>query len=98
LLKDIVTAIQAYGQAHTFIREHNLWKWIIIPGIIYMLLFCISIYFFANSASDVIEWISVKTGLRRWVESLRSTIIGFLFYYRWNDSLAYPDVVLLLFI
>lgn len=79
MLKDIVTAIQAYGQAHRFIRVHKLWKWIIIPGFVYMLLFCISMYFFGKSASYVIEVLSVKTGLRGWVESLQSSIVGFLF-------------------
>jgi CysZ protein len=79
LLKDIVTAIQAYGQAHSFIRRHKLWKWIIIPGTIYMLLFCVSMYLFANSASDIIEYLSTATGLNKWIESLRSSIAGFLF-------------------
>lgn len=79
MLKDIVIAIQAYGQAHLFIRRHRLWKWIIIPGIIYMLLFCISMYFFANSASEVIETITVKSGLGQWIKSLRSSVAGFLF-------------------
>ena len=79
MLKDIVIAIRAYGQAHLFIRQHKLWKWIIIPGIIYMILFCISMYFFANSASHVIETITVKTGLGNWIKSLRSSVAGFLF-------------------
>jgi CysZ protein len=77
LLKDIVIAIQAYGQAHRFIRQNNLWKWIIIPGIIYMLLFFFSMYFFGKSASNVIDFISVKTGLRSWAESMHSRLIGF---------------------
>ena len=79
MLKDIVIAIQAYGQAHNFIRKHRLWKWIVIPGLIYLLLFCVSMYVFANSASDVIEYLSVETGLKHWVESLRSSMAGFLF-------------------
>jgi CysZ protein len=79
LLKDIVIAIQAYGQAHTFIRRYNLWKWIIIPGLLYMMLFCISMYLFGRSASNVIEFLSVRTGLRGWVESMQSTVVGILF-------------------
>ena len=79
MLKDIVIAIQAYGQAHLFIRRHKLWKWIIIPGIVYMLMFCISMYFFANSASEVIDYLSVKTGLHRWITGLQSSVAGFLF-------------------
>ncbi|MDB5249963.1 MAG: hypothetical protein JWQ40_4357 [Segetibacter sp.] len=79
MLKDIVIAIRSYGQAHTFIRRHNLWKWIIIPGIIYMIMFCVSMYFFGKSASFVIEFISIKTGVRGWVEGMRSSIAQFLF-------------------
>ena len=79
MLKDIVTAIQAYGQAHNFIRTHKLWKWILLPGLIYMLMFCISMYIFGKSASNVIEFISVETGLRAWVDSMQNSIIGFLF-------------------
>ena len=79
MLKDIVIAIQAYGQAHSFIRRHKLWKWIIIPGIVYTLMFCISMYIFANSATNVIELLSIKTGLNKWVASLQSSVAGFLF-------------------
>ncbi len=79
MLKDIVIAIQAYGKAHRFIREQKLWKWIIVPGIIYMCMFCISMYFFIKSASYVIDFISINTGLRQWVNSMRSAVAGFLF-------------------
>jgi CysZ protein len=79
LLKDIVTAIQAYGKAHRFIRTHKLWKWIIIPGLVYMLMFVISMYFFGKSASYVIDFIGVKTGIRAWVENMQSTVVGLVF-------------------
>jgi CysZ protein len=77
LLKDIVIAIQAYGQAHRFIRKHNLWKWIIIPGLIYMLLFVVSMYFFGKSATNVIDFLLIKTHLNEWVTSMKSRILGF---------------------
>ena len=71
--------MQAYGQAHLFIKQNKLWKWILIPGLIYMILFCISMYFFANSATEVIQFLSIKTGLHKWVAGLQSSIAGFLF-------------------
>ncbi len=77
MLKDIVIAIQAYGQAHRFIRKHNLWKWIIIPGLIYMLLFVVSMYFFGKSATNVIDFLLIKTHLNEWVTSMKSRILGF---------------------
>jgi CysZ protein len=79
LFKDIVIAIQAYGQAHRFIRQNNLWKWIIIPGIFYMLVFLLSMYFFGKSATSVIEYVGVKSGLNTWISSMRSQVLGFLF-------------------
>lgn len=79
MLKDIITAIRSYEQAHRFIRQHNLWKWIIIPGIVYMVMFIVSIYFFGKSASYVIEWISIESGLKQWIESLQSSMVGLLF-------------------
>jgi CysZ protein len=77
LLKDIIIAFQGYGQAHRFIRTHNLWRWIIIPGVVYMLLFCVSMYFFGKSASSVIEYLSYKTGLHNWVLGMHSRLVGF---------------------
>ncbi|MBA4139721.1 MAG: EI24 domain-containing protein [Segetibacter sp.] len=77
MLKDLIIAFQGYGQAHQFIRRHNLWKWIIIPGIVYMLLFCISMYFFGKSASSVIEYLSIKTGLHKWIETMPGSIATF---------------------
>lgn len=44
-----------------------------------MLMFCISMYFFGKSASYVIEWLSIETGLRQWIESMESSIAGLLF-------------------
>jgi CysZ protein len=77
LLKDIILAIQAYGQAHRFIREHKLWKWIIVPGIIYMVLFCVSMYFFGKSASDVVQFLMTHSGLHAFAEKMHSRTIGF---------------------
>ncbi|TDH26550.1 hypothetical protein EXU57_10695 [Segetibacter sp. 3557_3] len=79
MLKDIVLAIQSYGQAHQFVRRHNLWKWIIVPGIIYMLLFCVSMYFFGKSVNHIIDFLFIKSGLRVWVTSMSSRLLGFIF-------------------
>lgn len=79
MLKDIIIAVRAYGQAHSFIKRHKLWKWIIIPGLIYMIMFLVGIVWFAKSAFTVIEYIGLKTGLQHWVTSMQSGIVGFLF-------------------
>jgi CysZ protein len=79
LLKDIVIAIQSYGKAHRFIKHHNLWKWIIVPGLVYMLLFIVSMYFFGKSATSVIEFITTKSGVKAWLDTIHSRVLGFLF-------------------
>lgn len=79
MLKEIVIAIQAYSEAHRFIQKHKLWKWIIIPGIIYAVLFCIGMYFFGKSATDVIDYLTNATGLGSWIQKFQNSLIGFLF-------------------
>lgn len=79
MLKDIIIAIQAYFQAHRFIKKHKLWKWIIIPGIIYTVLFVIGMYYFMHTSSQFIEWLSLKTGLKSWLDTLSSSFLGFIF-------------------
>lgn len=79
MLKEIIISIQSYYKAHYFIREHKLWKWIIIPGIIYCILFVISLYFFGLTANNFIEWLSLKTGIKAWLAENGSGLLGFLF-------------------
>ena len=79
MLKEIVISIQSYFRAHAFIRANRLWKWIIIPGIFYALLFGISMYFFSKSANAAIEWLTKETGLQVWLIRLQDSWIGFLF-------------------
>ena len=79
MLKEIVISIQAYFKAHEFIQKHKLWRWIIIPGILYALLFAISMYFFSQSATAAIEYLTTETGLQGWINRLHDSWIGFLF-------------------
>jgi len=79
LLKEIVIAIQSYIEAHHFIRRHRLWKWIVIPGILYMLLFAAGIYFFLISSGNAVEWLREKSGLIPWLQKERNPLLSFLF-------------------
>ncbi|HLD53305.1 MAG TPA: EI24 domain-containing protein [Sediminibacterium sp.] len=79
MFKEIIISIQAYGAAHQFIKANKLWKWIIVPGILYMLLFITGMYFFSQSANNAIEWIALRTGLKGWLDTLDSGFLGFLF-------------------
>jgi len=79
LLKEIIIAFQSYVKAHHFITKHKLWKWILIPGIIYCLLFCAGMYFFLVSSSTVVTEIGQHAGVGRWLQHQRSAGWSFLF-------------------
>ncbi|GAC1421667.1 MAG: hypothetical protein NVS1B13_24320 [Flavisolibacter sp.] len=79
MLKEIIIAIQSYFEAHNFIRKHRLWKWIIIPGIIYTILFIGGIYFFWISSNNAVSWLSSQIGLENWIQNQRSEWLSFLF-------------------
>ena len=79
MLKEIVLAIQSYIDAHRFIRKNRLWKWILIPGILYTLLFLFSMYFFGKSANNFIDWIQTRLHLEIWLQKIDSGFLSFLF-------------------
>ncbi len=79
MLKEIVIAVQSYFDAHKFIIKNKLWKWILIPGIIYAILFIISIYFFSKSANGIIDWIRDTTHFNIWLQQIKNRFLNFLF-------------------
>lgn len=78
MLKDIITSIQAYYHTHRFINKHRLWKWILIPGFIYALLFCMGIYLFYVSSNSAIEFMLQKSGVSDWMEKMQNSWLSFL--------------------
>lgn len=78
LLKEIIIAIQAFGKAHQFISRHRLWRWIVVPGILYMLLYVASMVLFFKTASGAVDYLNTITGLKAWVERMNSGWIHFL--------------------
>lgn len=79
MLKEIVITIQAWGEAHRFINKHKLWKWVIVPGLIYTLLFIAAMYFFGRSATAVIEYVTHILHLSDWIQKFQNSFLGFLF-------------------
>ena len=79
MLKEIVIAIQSWSEAHRFIQTHRLFKWIIVPGIIYTILFIIGMYFFWQSADDVVSWMSSQLRIEGWLQKERSEWLSFFF-------------------
>ena len=78
MLKEIVIAIQAYRKAHEFIGKHRLWKWILIPGLVYMILFTIGLYFFWISADTAVSNLSQFTGMDHWLHHQHSAAWSFI--------------------
>lgn len=79
MLKEIVIAIQSWGEAHRFILKHKLWKWVIIPGLFYTALFIAAMYFFGRSATAVIEYITHILNVSDWTQKFQNSLLGFLF-------------------
>jgi CysZ protein len=79
LLKEIVIAIQSYFRAHQFISKHKLWKWILIPGILYMILFSVGIYFFWKSSDSAVSYLSNLIGIEKWLHRQQNSLLSFLF-------------------
>lgn len=76
MLKEIVIAFQSYFKAHRFISKHKLWKWIIVPGILYMALFIFSMYFFGKTATSTVDHFSGL--LKDWVQRIDLGWVSFL--------------------
>lgn len=79
MLKEIIISFQSYFEAHRFIKEHKLWKWILIPGIVYTILFIVGMYFFWQSSNDAVTWLSKQLGLEAWLQKERNEWLSFLF-------------------
>jgi CysZ protein len=81
MLKEIIIAIQSYREAHRFIVRHKLWQWILIPGLIYSILFCTGIILFWNSSDFAIQSLLDVTGLGKWVNTSAEGWLKFLFIF-----------------
>ncbi|HEU4606561.1 MAG TPA: EI24 domain-containing protein [Chitinophagaceae bacterium] len=79
MLKEIIIAFQSYYRAHQFISKHKLWKWILLPGILYMLLFVTGMYFFWKSSDWVASSLSQTLGIDHWLHQMGNGFLSFLF-------------------
>lgn len=81
MLKELVISIQAYFRAHSFINRHKLWKWILIPGFIYALMFAGGMWLFWNSSGDFLDWLFNVVGMKRWLDAMNNSFLNFLFVF-----------------
>ncbi len=79
MLKEIIIAITAYKRAHYFIGRHRLWKWIVLPGILYMVLFIGGMYLFTTTVGGFVQQNLLSTfGIQQWADKLDSSLVSFL--------------------
>jgi CysZ protein len=78
LLKEIVIAIDSYFRAHRFITTHRLWKWIVWPGVFYMILFGAGMYLFIITSGKIEHYIGELTGANRWMQQQRNALLSFI--------------------
>ncbi len=79
MLKEIIISIQAYFEAHRFIKKHGLWKWILLPGIIYAILFITGFYLFWSSSNMAISWMFSRFGVKKWIDHMEEGWLSFFF-------------------
>ena len=79
MLKELVIAFQSWADAHRFIQERRTWKWILLPGIIYTLLFIFGMIVFWRSADSAVSWASAQLRIEPWLQQKRSEWLSFFF-------------------
>lgn len=79
MLKEIVIAVQSWADAHQFIQRNRLFKWIVVPGFIYTIMFIVGMFFFWQSADSVWSWVSGKLHIESWLQKERNEWLSFLF-------------------
>lgn len=78
MLKEIVISVQAFFRAHRFIQTHRLWKWIILPGIFYTLMFLVGGYLFWQTSTHATAFILAKSGISSWLNKVHADWINVL--------------------
>ncbi len=78
-MKELVIAIRSWEETRLFIRQHQLLKGILWPGIVYTLLFVSGLIFFFSSSNEVVSWMSEGLGIEEWLQRERSEWLSFLF-------------------
>ncbi len=61
------------------IQERRFWKWILMPGIIYTILFIAGMILFWQSADWAVSWASTQLRIEPWLQQKRSEWLSFLF-------------------
>lgn len=70
--------MQGWDEARRFIRQHKLFRWIVVPGVIYTALFIAGMFVFWKSSDIVVTWVSSRLKIETWLQSVRNEWLSFL--------------------
>ncbi len=79
LLKEIIIAFQGFEDARYFIKKHQLFRRLLLPGIIYTLLFIAGMFLFWHSSDTVVAWANRQMRIETWLQQERNEWLSFLF-------------------
>ena len=79
MLHELVLIARSWKQARLFSKQHRLLREMMVPGMVYAVLFLVGMYFFFRSANAVTDWISEAAGIAEWLQQERSEWLSFLF-------------------
>ena len=77
--REVIFAFQSFGEAHQFIRKNRLWKWILLPGVIYCIFFGAGLYYIWIFSDFFTTHLSAYFGLDHWIQHLQSGWVSFFF-------------------
>ena len=91
--KKIGIAFRSFGSANRFIKKHNLWHFVFIPGILNIFLFYFSFNWFIDSVANWVSGIfdlDCEGGSYAWLCNSIVSIAGFLeVFTRWFLYIAF---------
>lgn len=75
----MIAAIQSYGKAHEFVLQHRHWRWILVPGIVFCVLFFLLIFFVWGYSNDFVNYLFNAIPGLNWIQEADSDWIRFFF-------------------
>jgi CysZ protein len=78
LFKELTIAIQAFFKAHQLITYKNNYKWLLLTGLLYAILFTAGLFIFYKTSTIFTEALITKTNIKNWLQS-NNDLLTYLF-------------------
>ncbi|NNF02423.1 MAG: hypothetical protein HKN22_07035, partial [Bacteroidia bacterium] len=63
MFKDLLLAVRSFSDAHQLIIKNKFWIYLLIPGLINLILFLLSIKYFLDGSQFLTDWTLDLVGL-----------------------------------